>query len=193
MRKIFCAATLAVMALGTAYASDNALKDLQSSVSPSMLDNMRLPAASAAAAKTAPKPAVAEAPATDAIDSSIVNMLFQIHQTKLDPADLKKLPAALVCKDGTRISGISSGKAVLGTGSGPNDYGFDFFADTNKVSVLFNWSDGDQVGGLYVLKSDLEALAANTKASIPAKTLSGFDWADGDHYKLTDTVCSLPK
>ena len=174
-------AAVAVMLSGTAYASDSALKELKSSVSPSVQEAApQLPVTPSARVKQT----AADAPAFDSINSAIVNMIFDIHGTKIDQADLKKFPNGLVCTDDSHITN---------TGSGNSSYDFSSaLTDKNKVGLVFNWSDGDQVAGLYLLRSDLEALAAKRVTSIPAKAIGGFWWSDGDHYSISDTVCRMP-
>ena len=166
MRKIIFAAALTGIAFGTSYASGSALKDLQSSA----------PAAAAGNSPRLPLSAArqdAATPSFDAINSAIVDMLFATHQVKLSPEELKKIPAEIVCKDDSDVSASS------------------FMSDKDNGSLVANWSDGDQVGGLYLLRADLENLAAKKTDSIPAKSISGFWWSDGDHYGMTDTACRL--
>jgi len=57
-------------------------------------------------------------------------------------------------------------------------------------SLVFNFSDGDQVEMYKIKKSDLAQLKTEQTQEIPAVTVKGFWWADGDHYLAGNVACT---
>jgi hypothetical protein len=121
----------------------------------------------------------------DQLNSLIVDSVISNHQNKLSEEDLKKIPEELSC-----IGQESLAKVKI-----PNLRKLDNMILTNesKTSVVINLTDGDQVAGYLALTSDLIDLNSKKVSTITLKSFSGFWWADGDHYKFSDslTLCHL--
>jgi hypothetical protein len=112
---------------------------------------------------------------SDALDSAIVDAVLQRYSKRLAPAAAKTLPAAIVC-GGATIDALATQNLTT---------------DDAGTEILLDQTDGDQVGGLFFFKADLEALAAGKSARIPIKSYSGYWWSDGSHYRFANGSCRL--
>lgn len=117
----------------------------------------------------------------DQINSEVVEAVLRTHHVELAKKDLSLLPDSLKCI-------IDNNEYSL---KELTNYDLTYKSDEKKMSILIDWSDGDQVGGLFVTTKALRMLSLKEIESIPAKIYEGYWWADGDHYKLTNAECHL--
>jgi hypothetical protein len=111
-----------------------------------------------------------------------VDALVAAHQVPLTQEEISLLPQALVCGKNTdqqlSLDESSFQSIKLRTNEA-------------KSGLIMDWSDGDQVGGLFVKTKELQKLTKGLVNKIAAKSYNGFWYMDGDHYELTDTECEL--
>lgn len=122
---------------------------------------------------------------TDQIETEVVEAIFNTHQIELKKDELNFLPKSLKCFYGNNRSLILDNL---------NDISIDqyhFKVDLKRTGIIIDWSDGDQVNGLFLTKNALNNLNSNEVTTIPVKIYEGYWWADGDHYKLINAECSL--
>ena len=116
----------------------------------------------------------------DALDSAVVDALLESYSKTASVVDFKMIPDQIICGNEKLIVGLKPflDQKVLRT-------------NKDNSGVVIDWSNGDQVGGLFVLTNDLVNLNSKKTTSIPAKVYEGFWWADGSHYSLKDINCRL--
>jgi len=126
-------------------------------------------------AQTNEASATAKVLPSDALESAIVDAVQQRYSKPMTAAASAKLPSSIVCGK-TELSALASQKLTT---------------DTSGTEILLDQSDGDQVGGFFFVKSELEALAAKKVTKIGAKSYNGYWWSDGSHYAFSNTSCRL--
>jgi hypothetical protein len=112
---------------------------------------------------------------SDALDSVIVDSVISRYGNKLSPTLAETLPTAISC-GGNVITAFATQNLTT---------------DGNGTEILFDQTDGDQVGGLFFSTADLVALAAGKVTEIPIKSYHGFWWSDGNHYRFSNSSCKL--
>jgi hypothetical protein len=124
-------------------------------------------------------------------ESAAVDDLVRTYQIPLEQDEIAKLPIAIVCAKGLASElSIENLKNISAT---ENFQPVRLRTNDSKTGLIIDWSDGDQVGGLFVETKDLKNLIQGLTQKIQAKTYNGFWYKDGDHYELSDTECELLK
>lgn len=129
----------------------------------------------------------------DRLNSQVVDSILYSHQSNLSQIDFNIIPESLKCSNGKEFEIDLVNLKTLSPGISHGDYiqEITLKSDEHKSGLVLDWTDGDQVGGLFVTMSSLDSLTHGTTKIIPAKIYNGYWWADGDHYSLIDATCVL--
>jgi hypothetical protein len=124
-------------------------------------------------------------------DAKAVDALVAAYQIDFPKIQMATLPDSIICAKGSdqeiNISDLRNSASASEESFGPR-----IKVKTNdaQTGLVIDWSDGDQIGGVFFKMNDLKKLSAGNSVFVSAKAYSGFWWIDGDHYEMSDVECS---